>query len=324
MKSLPNDELTIEFRCKSTNPKFHFELNDIEIVPTAQTANVVTLTLDINHGFHMLKMSVIDDIDVDIVNLYLNDVNFANTRFLIYGANESGRFQSTSINQYVKELYIPFINPVSQWIAMATEKIPSKFFAGGLYESLEVYYPPSIILSDKCARIAQDYFKYNYDFYVIDKEELVSPYYSSTVPYCPAPAHIVYNEQELFTEFMDNLDFLNNLKIEHQKGNYLINVVLPSDEPVFDLEKRFLLDRNLFPSLYKFIDTLNIGEIVHTFIGLLGPREILPVHTDERTVIKKFDADGNELWTKLASDLKRYGGCSRLYIPVNFKPGNYF
>lgn len=324
MKSLLNDELTIEFCCKNAIPKFQFELDGVEILPAAQTANLVTLTLDINHGFHMLKLSVVDEVDIDIIDLHLNDVSFGDTKFLIFGINNSNKFQTTLINQHVTELYIPFINPISQWTAMISEKIPSRLFSGGLYEEKEVYYPTSITISEKFSKIDQDYFKYNYDFYVIDKEELDSPYYSSTVPYCSAPAHIVYNEQELYAEFMSNLDFLTNLKIEHQKGNYLINVIIPSADPTFDLSKRFLLDQNLFPELYRLHETLNIGDIVHTFVGVLGPGETLSVHKDEQSVIRKFEDSGNLALSKIQTDIEQYGGCSRLYIPINFKQGNYF
>jgi len=324
MKSSPNDELTIEFRCKGTNPKFQFELDGVEILPASQTENLVTLALNINHGFHILRLSAVDGIDIDIIDLHLNNVSFGDTKFLIFGTNDSGKFQTTSINQHIKELYIPFINPISQWVAMVSEKIPSRFFSGGLYEEKEVYYPTSITISEKFSKIDQDYFKYNYDFYVIDKEELVSPYYSRTVPYCSAPAHIHYDEQELYAEFMNNLDFLTNLKIEHQKGNYLINVIIPSADPTFDLSKRFLLDRNLFPELYRLHETLNIGDIVHTFVGVLGPGETLSVHKDEQSIIRKFEDSGNRTPSKIRTDIEQYGGCSRLYIPINFKQGNYF
>ena len=315
MKSLPNDELKIEFRCKGTNPKFQFELNGIEIVPTAQTDNLVILALDINHGFHILKMSVVDDVDVDIVNLYLNGVSFANTKFLIYGIDESGRFQSTSINQYVKELYIPFINPLSFWFAEVGEKIPNRFFAGGLYESMEVYYPQSITIPEQFSKTMKDYFKYNQSFYVVDKTETVHPYYNKKIPYCPAPK-INYNESELFAEFMDNLDLLSSLRMEHQAGSYLVNaIVVQPDQPNFDLTTRFLLDKSLFPNLYKLLESLNIGEILQAFVGLLPPGGEIGIHMDSVYVVE---------YLRVKYETDKYTGCSQLYIPINFKPGNYF
>ena len=315
MKSLPNDELTIEFRCKSTNPKFYFELNDIEIIPTAQIANVVTLTLDINHGFHMLKMSVVDITDVDIVDLYLNDVSFGATRFLIFGTNKAGKVQTTSINHHVKELYIPFINPLSFWFAEVEEKIPNRFFAGGLYQSMEVYYPQSITLPEKFSKTIKDYFKYNQSFYVVDKNETVHPYYNKKIPYCLAPK-INYNESELFAEFMDNLNLLSSQRMEHQAGSYLVNVVVVQpDQPKFDPATRFLLDKSLFPNLYKLLESLNIGEILQAFVGLLPPGGEIGVHMDSVYVVE---------YLKVKYETDKYTGCSQLYIPINFKPGNYF
>lgn len=322
MKSSPNDELTIEFRCKGNNPKFQFELDNVEIIPTAQTSNLVTLSADINHGFHILKIISHNNSEIEFVNATLNSATFNQTLYMMYMEVDKKKQQNTTLSTHARELYLPFMNPLSWWLTSCFSKIPPALYGGGLYEQLEVYYPESLDIGDQYPQVVQDFFKHNWDFYCHPK--LTDGYYREEVPYWTDGTKFEYNELALHAECLYNLPYL-----ETNSGDWLrttpkvptlekveqgsrlctvMNVSMSIDE--YDFEQKFALDKNDFPEVYALLKRLDFDAILHSFIGILPPLGHIIPHRDS--------------YVGFESVLKQFGGCSQLYIPINFKPGNYF
>jgi hypothetical protein len=216
-------------------------------------------------------------------------------------------------------LYLPFINPLSQWIALCAEKIPAKLYTSGLYDELEIYYPESILIADHFPKIIQDFFSTNLDFYAHPKHLLESPYYDKRIPYVALPKKITVNEDLLYNELVNNLDYLQSTGRFPKQHEYtqntnpkrwMSNDIIVSSEDDYSLESKFLLDKTKVPNLYAFIEGLNLEIIVHAFIGILGPGEYAYPHIDEYASYEHL--------------VKNYLGCSQIYIPIKWKEGNYF
>lgn len=294
-----------------------------EIVEYTVNKHSIEIDLDLELGFYMLSIQLAKgepDTNITITQATLDGISFRQTLYTMFGTNDAGeKYQSTLLNFDTKTLHLPFINPVASWIALTANKITSRLYTQKLYEELEVYFPESVILSDQYPKLIRDYFKYNLDFYVHPKKDLANPYCSTTVPWSKVEG-ITYDEVGLFDEIIENLEYLQSIarippqgdlnKIEFNSKTVwsVVEAILPTEN--YSLETAFLLDHERMPKVYSLFKSLNIEEILHGFIGVLPPGDFIVPHIDHYW--------GNE------SVVEKYPGCSQIYIPINFKPGNYF
>jgi hypothetical protein len=285
--------------------------------------NNIVVTSDIPLGFHMLNFKLInpsDDINVRINSGSLDDVDLRHTIYMMFALDSNkNRFQTTILTHRDNELYLPFANPISWWLSSCAEKIPSRLFSSRLYDELAVYYPESINISDKFPKLMRDFFSTNIDFHTHPKHLLDNPYCNSQVPYATLDKKIDFDEAALFNELMSQLDYLKETsRIPAQQsynkttspGRWLANHLIISHPDEYSLETKFSIDKTRVPLLYSLIDQLNLDVIVHSFLGILGPGEYAAPHIDDYETHK---------WI-----VDQYGGCSQLYIPINFKKGNLF
>lgn len=310
INSVPN-ELELELRLNS------------KIVDHVIVNDTIEVNLDLELGFYMLSIHLVNqtsDTGITITQATLDGVSFRQTLYTMFGLSETGeKYQSTLLNCDTRILYLPFINPISSWIALAANKITSRLYTQNLYEELEVYYPESVLLPEQYPKLIRDYFKYNSDFYVHAKQDLAHAYYSTTVPWSKIEG-ISYDEDALFKEIYENLDYLQSVaripaqgelnKIEFNSKTVwsVSEAILPTEN--YSLETAFLLDRTRVPKIFDLFKSLDIDEILHGFIGILAPGDFIVPHIDQYW--------GNELV------MEKYPGCSQIYIPINFKSGNYF
>ena len=313
---------TLKFKFTSTDL---FSLN-ISINSTTVDYNIVDNEIIVNHdiltGFHQIKFQVVDPTattNIRIDSADLDGSGFMQTLYTMYKVDNNKKSQTTILTQRDNVLYLPFINPVSQWIASCAEKITGRLYSSGLYEELEVYYPESIMLSNNFPKIIQDFFSTNLDFYAHPKQLLESPYYNKHIPYITLPKKINVDEDTLYNELMNNLDYLKSTGRSPKQHEYtqnknpnrwLNNDIIISSEDDYSLTSKFLLDKNKLPNLYSFIKELNLKTIIHAFIGILGPGEYAYPHIDE--------------YITHEHSVKNYLGCSEIYIPIKWKEGNYF
>lgn len=307
------DTICLEFTTAIINPSFDVLVDDC-VAKTSVSDNLVTITCDLQYGFHLLEITLANvdkSIPVVFTSASLNGVNFRQTLYTMF-VNKQDKHQTTTLTDRDSVLYLPFINPISAWIASCAEKIPAKLYAHNLYEELKVYYPESIKISDKFPKIMQDFMSYNADFYVHAKSLLADPYYKPTVPYTSI-TNLKYNDTALSIEMLANLEFLKNNARVPAQSKYNKLETNKSKWKAFDfiIEEKIhaLLTEVQFPELYKLIHNLNIDKILHGFISILGPGDYITPHIDQY--------DGMEF-------MKQYVGCSQIYIPINFKLGNYF
>jgi len=317
-------EIVLEYQ--SSEP-VDFEITiDEQPVNFETIGNQIIVKTEIANGFHMAKISATVNHDVLFTGASVNGTSLDGLFLLTYALDGKRKYQSQTITSTQNQLYLPFGNPVGWWYGAVTEKLPHELLSGGLYEDFEVYYPESITIPTTYPQNVQEFFKTNTDFYAIHRSELDDPYYNKRVPYCAVAHDIDYNEQELYDEFMTNLDFiLGNLE-EHQKESYLINAIVPSVKP-YSLDDRFLLDKTQFPKLYQLLDGLAIGDILVAFVGIISPGKYITQHMDHYYQNKHVKSDtfykkSTDVEEAFARLFDKYSGCSQTYIPINFKPGN--
>lgn len=307
-------ELRLSFKTTAKHPSFNVSIDGCN-VNIAVANNEIIIWYDLPYGFHQAEITLVNkdgSAPIIFTDATLNGVSFRQTLYTMY-CNKDDKRQTTTLTIDDNVLYLPFINPISQWIASCAEKIPSRLYAHSLYKDLAVYYPASIKISDKFPRLMQDYMSHSTDCYVHAKAVLVDPYYNPAVPYVALP-QLKYDNKALYAELFANLDFFRTNARDPSQNKYN-KAESPGNTfwQVFDFivkSNENILDKTQFPELYKLLAYLNIDEILHGFIGILGPGEYITPHVDQ--------------YEGMEYVLEQYGGCGQLYIPINFKEGNYF
>jgi hypothetical protein len=306
--TLSNSNCLLDIKINSQPVKFTFD------------NSILTIYSDVTYGIHNLTFKLLNpqNGNVRIDTGSIDGVDFRQTLYMMFAVVDSSRIQTTTLTNNHIELHLPFGNPMSWWQAICAEKIPKGYYAEGMYEHLEIYYPESIVISDKFPKLLQDFFKINLDFHVHPKNLLSNPYYNTQVPFAPLPKKIEFDEVALFNELMSQLSYLketSRIPAQHfyskslSPARWLTNDLIISDPKDYSLESKFSIDRTRVPILYSIFEQLNLDVIVHAFLGILGPNEFISIHIDEYTDYKGMES---------------YSGCSQIYIPINFKLGNLF
>jgi hypothetical protein len=290
---------------------------DSNSVEYAINDNNIILSADIPNGFHMLEIALVNpstNVNVRINAAELDGVDFKQTLYTMFKKEGKNKHQTTVLTSNDRVLYLPFINPISAWIASCSEKIPDALYAGGLYENLAVFYPESITVPSTYPKLVQDFFSTNLDFHTHPAELLNDAYYNQQVPYADLIGKIQYDEDQLYAELMSELEYLKStarIPFEHEyNGHWLANDLIFSAPDEYSLDTKFNIDKTRVPTLYKLFKELDLDVIVHAFLGILGPNEFIAPHSDN--------------YVSYPEIIKHFGGCSQIYIPIKFKQGNYF
>lgn len=279
--------------------------------------DAILIRCNLTLGFHSLCIRLLNNnSEIRINDALLDDESVRQTLYLTYTVDKqtSVKRQTTILTDYDNIIYLPFINPIANWIGQCAEKIPYNLLSNGLYESYEVYYPKSITVPKKYPKIIQDFFAHDFGFHLHPK--VIDAYYNITVPFIKIDTNINYNEKLLADEFINNLEYLKSIARKPKQSAYIsvnnpwtVVDLIVNELTEFDLCTAFRADQTKLPDLYKFLKNLNIDRIVHAFIGILAPGEYITPHCD---TYQDFD------------NIPELIGCSQIYIPINFKSGNLF
>jgi len=315
--------LQLKFKSDNTDFLLDFKINGIDCQYQI-VDDIINIRWDFNFGFYLLEISVISPVDstkIEIIDAILDGVSFRQTLCLAFGKDTLGkRYQTRVLDQHTQKIHIPFINPISQWISSCAEKIPRyEIFDHTLYDNYQIYYPESVDVPEKFPKIIRDFFKHDFSFHAHPR--LIEEYYDPRVPYAPINIEHLYDERLLAKELLDQFEYIKGISREPGQNIYnsvdasrkihwsVIDVIV--SHPVrYNLESDFKLDKDRVPQLYQLIKNLNLDTIVHVFIGILAPGEFISPHVDSYHDYQYI--------------LKDFGGCSQIYIPINFKPGNLF
>lgn len=289
-------KLVIKFQ--SNNPKVSVKINDHDCDDISVTESEIVIDHQLLFGFHKLAITV--DTAIKILDVIVDGVSVKNTLFLGYSDNGL----TTEIQSGT--WYLPFGNPVSEWIANCAKKIPNGSYGTDLYQNYEIFYPDSIRLDQKYPKILRDFFEYNFDFHLYKKT--TNPLHAVDVPY--VGLNLPYNETALLNEFTKNLHLIEQhaykpkqVQPGQPKPWQVAMVIYPgSTTPTVD-EKQF-------PEFFKLLRSIDGIEIGWVFIGALVSGSYVLPHVDDLYAYE--------------SSVKDCYGCCQIYIPIGWKPGNYF
>jgi hypothetical protein len=207
------DILLLEYRVISGTPSVDVYVNN-KLIQHSIDSTFITITGEFASGFHLLKIVSNNTAEFEFTNAVLNGATFNQTLYTMYMEVNGKKKQNTTLSNHARELYLPFMNPLSWWLTSCFSKIPPALYGGGLYEQLEVYYPETLDIGDQYPQVVQDFFKHNWDFYCHPK--LTDGYYREDVPYWVIDAKFEYNESKLHAECLYNLPYL-----ETNSGDWL-------------------------------------------------------------------------------------------------------
>jgi hypothetical protein len=314
--------LTINYNASAVEFKLKV-LVDFVSVDFTQTATRLEVPCELTQGFHLLEIYLVEynaDTQIEFTSAQLNGQDFRHTIYAMFDNNTHS--QTTKLSEHTRAVTLPFMNPLIWWITACLERIPNKLFAGQLYETMSVYYPQSIQLNHKYPQEIRDYFFYNRDFHAHLKYSVQDTYFKHEVPYLLLGDLVKYDETAMVQELFNNLDFLKQQLKEYYgqrgsgkplgQGTQFVSLFdnINSDSDSYNPKLDFMLDPLQFPKMLEFFENLPVQKVFHSMLGLLGPGQVILPHVDKYT--------GHETF------MESYGGCSQIYIPLNFKPGNYF
>jgi hypothetical protein len=216
------------------------------------------------------------------------------------------------LNDYHQNWNLPFGNPISWWLSECATKIPNNMYGQNLADTLEVHYPESIKVNDTYPALIQDFFNYNFGFYLYSKDLKNNPLNNIKIPY--VKIKLDYNEQELFQEFNKNIDVFNNNEYTPKQNTYNLK---ESNLPMWEVYRTTLgptqnYNPNIFPcytKLLKFIESQ--GAVIGlSFIALSKPGSFVAPHIDD--YYNQVDFLPDQI------------GCCKIWVPIGWEDGNYF
>jgi hypothetical protein len=202
------NQLQLTYTSNTTNLQLVAKIDSLD-VEVNYTNGCIDINCNLTQGFHLLEIELVNAQPADkieFVSAELDGVSFKHTIYTMF--NNEGR-QSTALTLLHNKVSLPFMNPLAWWFSACASKIPNKYYGGGLYDNLTVYYPQSIRLDKQYNKIITDFFRENMEFYVHPTYTIDQAYYRRDVPYILVGDQLSYDEPALLAEFLDNLEFLN-------------------------------------------------------------------------------------------------------------------
>ena len=252
-------------------------------------------------GLHQLKITNLVDQRINIKQVLVDGGNLEKLLYLSWGTTNSGqRFQpDTELWEAGMTWILPVGCPLSNWIDVAGKQIKNNLYGQDLSNHYHLYYPDShIITHPTVPKLVKDFYKYNYNFTAIDKNNVDL----TQVPY------MKYN-QEIPSALLENIvqDLHNNITVDEvfASSNWKVWWVLKhsvQDMTVIISE----LDR--YPGIQQLLTHLKL-DALHCFLGYLPPGASIHPHIDDINI-------------HLRENYPNYQGCTQLYIPLEWPAGS--
>ena len=322
------DQILIPFDCDQLvdHHSFILTLNN-SLIPYQIENNNIIIDTEIAVGINSVRIQLInakENFVLKIKDFILNNVSARHTLYLAFCHLESKNVNTTWLTNRDNVITIPFGNPISWWLSDCSKKIANNLYGTNLYEQFELFYPESIEIDNKFPRLMQDFMKHNLGFHLVAKNEYDRPLHNKKIPYLNVD--LDYDENLLFKEFLKNVELLNNNYYKPKQNEYnsqeieklelwQVAMAVPTVNTQIDSgwKENLLYSQEDFPLFYDLLERITaIGgiRIIHAFIGQVHPNSYVAPHADDF-----YRRDARYLNTD---------GCAQFFIPIGWKPGNYF
>lgn len=322
------NQILIPFECDQqvNQNNILLELNSSLVTCQIENNNIIIDT-EIDIGINSLTIKLIDakeNFVLKIKDFILNKVSARQTLYLAFGNLENKNICTTWLTNRDTVITIPFGNPISWWLSECSKKISNTLYGTNLYDQFKIFYPESIDIDNKFPRLMQDFMKHNLGFHTVAKNEYVRPLHNKKIPYLNVD--LDYDENLLFKEFLKNVELLNNNYYKPKQNEYnnkeieklelwRVAIAVPTVNTQIDSgwKENLLYSQEDFPLFYDLLERITaIGgvRIVYAFIGQVKSYSYVAPHADDF-----YRRDARYLNTD---------GCAQFFIPIGWKPGNYF
>ena len=316
------DKIVIGFQTENIKdlPNFETYINDVP-VPFTMDHEKIVIDNAIQPGLNLLKIRLNNlpiGSKIILTEFYLNGVSSRQTLYLTFEKTANGApICSTWLTDLHPELIIPFGNPMSWWLCECNKKIPNTLYGTNLYDNLDIFYPESIDIDTAFPQVMKDFMKFNFGFHVYKKSSDLL--HNKQLPWIKI--NLDYDEEELFTEFIQNRAILGenyykpkqnqyNLRDSKNLKEWHVAMVLNSPTEKPDILQAYTKEE--LPVFFKLLDQITSLDIkiLHAFIGIVEPNAYVAPHTDD--------------FYKYRDLYKDTSGCSQIYIPIGWEENNYF
>lgn len=299
------------------NIDLQISINNIEVDHTIN-GNTIQINHNIVVGVNLLKITSFTSATIKITDFILNKVSSRQTLYLAFSENNN-KHCTTWLTENDNSLIIPFGNPLAWWLSECAKKIPNTVYGTNLYDQYNIHYPESVPVSDKFPRLIRDFMHYNLGFHIYKKDAL--PMHNKLIPY--VKVDVEYDEQALFREFEHNIKLLENNYFKPKQNAYNTRDTEPmklwqvamavTTVATTSWKETIVYSKEDFPLFHQLLHKITaIGgvRIIHVIIGTVAPESYVAPHVDD---FYKHQ----QLYTNTY-------GCSQFFIPIGWKPGNYF
>jgi hypothetical protein len=262
-------------------------------------------------GFHMLRLTSTKKIKFKKV--IIGETNIRDLIYLGYVEDATGIKHQPGTELWGTDTLtwvLPFANPASRWVDQVSQKINRGFLSKNIFDSFHLFYPESVDLTGTdFPEIIQDFYKYNFDFTAIPKNnpDLTEvPYlkYNKEIP-ADIITDICAEIDNNFDYFKSELSVLSKTRddfADFNKTNENSWKLLWLVNPDVDTEA----NNTLLPSVQRLLEFLDI-DVYYAFMGLLPPGAFIYPHADD------YEQNNNKY--------KGFEGCTQLYIPIKWPRG---
>lgn len=274
----------------------------------------ITLTPEVLRvGTHMLKIRQRSDHLLRVKSVLINHCSMGDTIYLSYGMDEGRRIQPlTELYKPGIEWYLPFGFPMIRWLDLVASKFRHYDLGSNLYEKYDIYYPVPKDIDDRYPQLVRDFFAYDFDFTVVDK----NTDNHRLIPYTPAEfdAETVNAlarrvEQYLADGSMEYIlktgvqDYQAPLDNANWKpGSWRYWHLVSFDKKTKTAQ--WNVTEEQWPEVWQIMRDHNITEVCEIRLAFLDPECYMYPHKDE---------EYNE----------QFAGACQYHIPLNFGKDNW-
>ena len=284
--------------------KLSITIDGQEVLYTVEL-NKICIQQSVDCGIHILRLCLVGAGRFSITDVFLNGAGLRGSLYLSYIDENSNKSQPTTcVWEPTQTWVLPFGNPVSHWLSKVSHSLDSSKLGTNLYDLYDLFYPEPVTLADHFPPVVKDFFKYDFDFTVIDKHHRKKedyPYYSLDV------------DQSLIDAA--NLEIIANLDWFYQRNTTPAQVTDNQRESidldlqhwsVFHFIKRnaagvveFQFDKLQFPALLALVNSVGMIDNERGVIAFTKPQSFVSPHIDPPAIFKATEA-----------------GCTQVYIPL--------
>lgn len=295
----------IKISFNQQNSKFESLIVTVDGQPVTYTMKNNEIIVDgpMFIGLHELTLAIVGE-RLEIIDASINGCSVRQGLYFSFLKDGDDIYQPASTIWKQSQIwFFRFGNPVSHWIKLLNEKFSSNELGTNLLEKFDIYWPESIDIDQSYPQLIKDYFKYNFDFLVLEKTNRSK----HDLPYCTIDNFVV--PVEVLNEIYENIDYIQETQTVPSQHQY--NIV---DDQSFNKDKAWSvsylyrkncknLDATRLPYSFNFVDSLCL-DISFAFIGILNPRQYVMPHRD-----------------LTYNPLEKYAGCTQIYIPLDWPDG---